>query len=204
MLTLLAGGPTLLRAQETVYNNISQYLNTYETDPREYGDQIHLAGSSRIVTAFSFRYFGNFTVTGDEQAIIRFYANDRPYDAFRQQPGTLLWQSGFFPVSPGQQLRTLLPGGEVEVPDIFTWTVEFRGLGAGEDAGLLVYGPATVGSSFNEFWIRTGQNRFDTFMYPGGTPRADFYAQVIAVPEPGTFALLAIGACLFLGRKKLR
>lgn len=193
-------------AQQIIYNNITQYLETYETDTREYGDQVHLAGTARTVTQFSFRYFGDFTATGDEQAIIRFYANDRPYDDFRQQPGTVLWESGYFPISPGQQLKTLQvssAGSEVLVPDIFTWTVDFEGVEGGESAGLLLYGPPSVGSSFNEFWMRTGPNRFDSFRYPGGMPRGDFYAQIIAVPEPGILTLVGGGLFLFLlGRKR--
>ena len=195
------------RAQEVVYNNITQYLEQYETDTREYGDQIHLAGTARTVTQFSFRYFSEFTPTGDEMAQIRFYANDRPYDQFRQQPGTVLWESGYFPIDAGSQLKTLTvstAGSDVVVPDIFTWTIEFQGLGAGENAGLLLYSPPSVGSSFNEFWIRTGANRFDVFQYPGGDPRANFYARVLAVPEPGVLALLAGGVSLLFLRLRTK
>ena len=194
-----------IRAQDIVYNNISSYLEQYETDTREYGDQIHLGGEARVVTQFAFRYFGDFTSSGDQRAQIRFYANDRPYDQWRQQPGTVLWESGYFPIDAGVQLKVLnvtTPGSAVEVPDIFTFTVEFLGLADNEAAGLLIYGPPTVGSSFNEFWMRTGENRFVPVQYPGGEPRANFYAQVLAVPEPGTLALLAGGMTLLCLRRK--
>ena len=188
-------------AQQVVYNNITRYLGQYETDTREYGDQIHLAGDARQVTHFSFRYFGDFTATGDERARIRFYANDIPYDLYRQQPGTILWESDYFPINAGIQLKNLqvsTPGGAVEVPDIFTFTVEFAGLGNNEAAGLLIYGPPEVGSSYNEFWMRTGEDRFDAVRYPGGEPRANFYALVLAVPEPGTMVLVSLGLASLL------
>lgn len=185
-----------------VYDNSSLYLDQYETDQREYGDQIHLTGVARNLTDFFFEYYGGFTQEGDERARIRFYANDESYDQWRQQPGTILYDSGNFPINPGYNSKAApgLAAKNVVVPDIFTFTIEFSGLEEGETAGLLIYGPPTEGSSFNEFWIRTGPNRFDVFQYPGGTPKANFAARVLAVPEPGVWTLLAAGAALALAR----
>lgn len=191
--------------QSIVYDNTTTYLEQYETDSREYGDQVHLTGGDRNVVDFYFGFFGNFVPTGDERAKIRFYANDRPYDMFRDQPSTILWDSGYFPIDAGMQLKHLpvaTPGSAVVVPDIFTFTVEFLGLAPNESAGLLLYDPPGTGSSFNEFWMRTGEDRFDVFQYPGGSPRASFYARVVAVPEPGVWTLCAAGLLLLACRGK--
>lgn len=194
-------------AEEIVFRNLHTNVTHYVRETREYGDQLQLAGDSRVVTRFTFGYTGGFTVTGDEQAIIRFYSNDRPYDMFRQQPGTLLWESGYFPIAPGNyQIKTLqvsTAGSDIVVPDIFTWTVEFAGLASGENAGLLLYPTPSVGSSFGEYWIRTGPNQFENFEFPNDDPYANFLAEVLAVPEPGVTALLGLGGLFFL-RQVLR
>ena len=47
----------------------------------------------------------------------------------------------------------------IEVPETITWTVQFFGVGntAGDQAGLVYNNPPSVGSSFDDFWINTGE-----------------------------------------------
>jgi hypothetical protein len=184
MLSALAGRADL------VYDNSTNYQTNYFSSLDEFGDEINLAGTARIVTNFTFEYVGNFAGQGDETVRLRFYANDGP-DAvadpqiFAPAPGTVLFESLAFAVFPG--LNTVpLTGLAVAVPKIFTWTVQFSGLtGATNDqAGLPVYHPPTTGFSFKDFWLKSGPS-WDLQAYPNLDPPASFAARVYAT-EPIT------------------
>jgi hypothetical protein len=128
------------------------------------GNQIILAGTaaSDLITSFSFQFdYTGSLASPDASADVRFYANDgTPYNGYAS-PGTVLFDSGTFSIggyttgstenwfSPADFTGTgagLDPGVGVVVPQDFTWTVTFSGLQAGENAGLAVYYPPTVGS----------------------------------------------------------
>lgn len=110
-------------------------------------------------------------------------------------PGTELYNSGPFELAGGGYNTVSITGlSDVNVPDIFTWTLSVSGLdsGAGEKVGLLVYASPSVGSSPNDFWINQA-NVWTLNQLNGGATVANFSARVVAVPEPGTIALLALG-----------
>jgi len=136
-----------------VYDNSTTFEGLFNDSKLETGDQLTLAGSERLVTEFSFEYYGNFSLTGDESARVRFYqmngpAGDNPFAS----PGTLLYESSLFSLSTGygsvtiSDLAVFLPGNS------FTFSVEFTGIGSTESVGLLYYTPPTVGSSDSYFW----------------------------------------------------
>lgn len=216
---LCAGSIGRGNAAEIVYDNTSNDLGNVSLSlPTEFGDEIHLQpGLARLVTQFYFEYFGDFTPSGDEAVRVRFYANDGPNavpGVLTPMPQTLLYDSGFLPISPNFNAVTLsLPA--VLVPDSFTWTVLFAGLsGAEGDQGeLRVFSPPTVGrflgrdssgndiiGSYNDFWELVG-GTWQLRTIDNGAVPANFVARVSAevVPEPGTLALGLAGGLLLAG-----
>ena len=166
----------------------------YYSSANEFGDEITLdpASTARTMSALTFYYFYDGTSAGN--ATLRLYDNSGVGGA----PGTLLDTSPLAPLpvpaTAGHQgsLTWDLSGAipQVTVPNTFTWTIQFSGLSG--TAGLLVYGPPTVGSSFNDFWEDSG-GTWSTHLISGGAVPGDFAARVTAVPEPGTLALGVTG-----------
>ncbi len=168
----------------------------------EYGDEITLAGTERLVTDFIFEYFGDFTQTLSEFARVRFYANDGPgrYPA----PKTVLFDSGLFRLNEGYSTKWL-SGLSVLVPNTFTYAIEFTGLTGAEDdrAGLLLYHPPSIGSSFRDFWeLIDGTWTLSHFGGNTFKPEANFGVRVVAVPEPSALALLSLGAALLAALRR--
>ena len=182
------GLPFAARA-EIAYDNTHSYLTNFYASLREIGDEIKLSGLSSNITDFQFEYFGDFSPTGRETARLRFYVNDGPGIPPKPDtiftPQTVLYDSGPLPIAPGfnaLEVRKI----SATVPSRFTWTVEFGGLAGtdGSKAGLVFFNPPTVGSSFDDFWQRSGTNwslfRFD------GRPIANFGSRAVAPDAPFT------------------
>ena len=143
-------------AEEVVYDNTSSSQKEFYPTHLEFGDEITLGGKARILSTFSFEYYGDFKSAGDdrETLVVRFYANDGGGEY--SQPGSLLFESDPMLIRPG--FNTIaLKGLTIRVPEKLTWTVEFKGISglSGSQAGLLLYDPPKVGKSFNDFWQRT-------------------------------------------------
>lgn len=158
------------------------------------GDQITLDGTFRRVTSFTCEYFGtNFS--GDETATIRFYQNDGPLFNGYSSPLTPLFTSTPIPIT--STIRSTVGWAfsteNLDVPDNFTWTIEFNGIdGPGEGAGLDLYAPVNLGSSFGDYWQLNGAS-WALLQNTNGIP-INFAAQLQAtVPEPSSMALLALG-----------
>ncbi len=188
---------------QIVYDNTdtNTFLGQYYGSPFEFGDQINLVAPGQwIVTSFKFDYYLNGNLNGNETADLRFYANNGANGA----PGTLLYDSGVFNITKGENgYNTVNDSGlQVEVPGTFTWTVLFGGIEAFETAGLLFYNPPTVGSSFDDYWERDSSGAWALKRFtPAGGPVANFGAQVtaIAVPEPATIQLGLFASLVWLG-----
>jgi hypothetical protein len=195
-------------AQSIVYDNsaAANYLGKQVNGTQlpvgttEFGDEIKLAGTDRSLTDFKVEIFAALTAVGGETATLRLYANTGPDFA----PGaptpaaTALYTSG--PISLVNGVQTLsAPGiaGTV-VPGDLTWTIEVTGLGVGETAGLNLYNPPTVGSSFSDFWVKSGGAWSLNTLDSGATP-ANFGAQVTAVPEASSVAYAMVGGLFFIG-----
>lgn len=177
-----------------VYDNTINPLDEFFSSTQEFGDEIALEGTEREVVGFQFETFASGIPEGETTGTLRFYENDGPEVDSANAPGTLLFESNPFEVSFGTETHTLT-GVSVDVPDTFTWTVEFSGVGDGE-AGLTMSDPVEVGGSFDDFWALTDEG-WDTFRFPDGDPAANFTAQVTAVPEPSALALGVLGGIAF-------
>jgi hypothetical protein len=194
-----------------VYDNSTTDLNqTYGPNAVEFGDEITLAGSDRTVTDFKFEYFLSSNANGNETLQLRFYANDGPLinrtlpDGTTMQshaPGTLLYTSPVLSLQTGFNTADA-SGISIQVPDDFTWSVTFNGIDSGEVAGLRVYDPPTVGSSFGDFWQKSS-GTWNTYIFPSSTP-ANFAARVTAVPEPTTIAYALLAGLSWIGYRGLK
>ena len=162
--TLALSMPWFVSAATIVYDNTALAITNgsgnqlYYPSASEYGDEITLTlpntSAPRVLSEFDFYYYySGPSVQSNVTATIRFYQNDGPADA----PGTLFFTSDPIPLIPGYVLesRALNTASNLVAPGKFTWTVQFSNLGAYQ-AGLLVYGPPTVGSSYDDFWLNTG------------------------------------------------
>jgi hypothetical protein len=188
-----------------VYDNSSTSLTNYFPTTLETGDQITLAGTARTLSQFSFSYFFSGSTVSTQTWRLRLYANDGTTNS----PGTALFTGDAIPVNLGvggyntYDVNFPLSSNLITLPDTFTWTVQFSNLAAGQSAGLLVYGPPSVGSSFNDFWQKDGSGNWSLNTI-GGSPRSDFAAIVNAVPEPGVLALGGLGVLVLAGLRRFR
>lgn len=160
---------------EIIFDNSSGNGTNVYYSLLEYGDEVTLGGTNRVMTDFQFEYYGDFVATGQETARVRIYKNDGPGQY--GSPKTVLFDSGSFTVFPDYQTK-VFSGLSITVPDDLIWTVQFSGLvgGTGDEAGLIFRTPPSVGSSFNDFWLKTSTS-WNLFRFPNGDPVANFAAR---------------------------
>jgi hypothetical protein len=188
------------KAQIIAYDNTSNYQNVVSSQGNiEIGDEINLTTGASTISDFQFEY--NYNGAGTPTGILRIYAKDANSGL---APGTLLFQSGSFTLQNGFH-QGAVNNISLAVPGTIIWSVDFAGIGAGENAGLLYYNGVGVGAgpgqSFDDHWeFTTDPNNpslpphwvlFDT---PGVID--NFGARVTTVPEPTTVGLLMGGAAL--------
>jgi hypothetical protein len=171
-LRALAAGAIALLAQnaqsQTLYSDTNTTQNgNFNYFNAEAGNQVVLAGTSPsdVITNFEFQFdfIGTTGASGNETADLRIYANNGPLVSGYPSPGTVLFDSGPFNIGELGYIAGVTAtfnqaqlGGGVLVPQNFTWTVTFAGLTAGENAGLALYSPATIGTNFNDAWVNAG------------------------------------------------
>jgi hypothetical protein len=191
-----------------VYDNTSTDLNIrFDPEGVEVGDQIVLGGTDRIITRFVFQYYG-LDFSGDEQARLRFYENDGALSSSDfPMPNTLRYDSGFFsiPQPTSERMSATLTFVDFTLdavvplagpmPETFTWSVEFLGIAAGEEAGLDLFSPPSTGLNWDWYWVNDG-GAWTTQMDPGLVP-ISFGAQIEAIPEPTAIHLLLGGLLVF-------
>ena len=172
---------------DLVYDNTTNYTVSLRFDPlgHEIGDEIILAGSARLVTNFAFQYFGeNFS--GNELARLRFYKNDGPVGTQgAPEPGTVLYDSGFFSIGATPGAVLIFDALNVTVPTDFTWSIFFSGIENGEKAGVQIFSPPDIGNGFADYWDHTPTGwKLKTF----GQTNVDFAARIEASPSAVTSA----------------
>ena len=175
-----------LRA-ELVYDNSTNNRSIYVALTEEFGDEVDLAGSARVLSAMTFSVVGETNMPANTSARFRIYKNNGPILPIEgidiPSPGELLFESGDIPIEIGvHSIR--ITDIAVPVPESFTWTVRFRGAGTepGTRAGLEVYHPPTVGSSFRDYWVRA-EDGFQLQLLDGGAS-ASFASRFEAIPDP--------------------
>jgi hypothetical protein len=175
-----------IRADEVVYDNTEKdYNNMFFPSTLEYGDEIELGGTARTITEFQFEYYGDFVPEQEATVVVRLYDNDGPNPnptGDFSQPGTLAYESEPLRIYPGYNVLAL-KNLSIAVSNSITWSVKFDGItGAYNNrAGLTHYDAPTVGSDYDDFWMRTSTG-WGLFSFEGNPP-ANFAARVIASPE---------------------
>jgi len=170
LLGAIAAATSAVPAATMVYNNGVNYSGFYlNPGANRVGDEIILAAGPRIASTFTFEYFASFPLVHvpNEQFRIRFYNNDGadlggPFNT--KLPNSIFYDSGFqnlaAPVDPSGRATYLfdLTLANITLPDRFTWSIEFTGVGdqAGEVAGVSIYDPPTVGNNFDDYWFHNG------------------------------------------------
>jgi hypothetical protein len=191
-----------------VYDNSTTDLNRsyFPGNGIEFGDEIFLSGSDRTITDFRFETFLSNNSDGNETGTLVLRLNDGPLlSPGRNAPGTAIYTSAPFDLTTGRG-TVVATGLSIDVPstvDHFTWSVVLNGVDAGEQAGLMLYNPPTVGSSFDDFW-QNASGTWNTFLVDGGATPANFAARITAVPEPSTITLGAVGTLALLGYLRLK
>lgn len=182
----------------TIYDNSdpARYLSNFfapASSSTEFGDEVTFAGTDRVVTDFKVEYFNdNIASLAGKSVTLRLYSSAGNQTA----PGALLY-SATEPLGATGFNTITVSGLSLAVPDNVTWTVQFGGLAGGDSAGLPLYDPPTIGSSFDDFWQNSGSG-FSLFRFPGGDPNANFAAQFNAVPEVSPVQYALFGGLILL------
>lgn len=188
-----------------VYDNSSSSLNRSYSPGNgvEFGDEVFLAGTDRVITLFSFETFVSSNADNNQTAQVFLRLNDGlEISAGRRAPGTILATSPLFQLGlKGKDIPENHVWDGLTVPvgaDSLTWSIVMNGIDSGEQVGLALYNPPTTGSSYNDIWQNTGT--WDTFTFSTGDV-ANFGARItaVAVPEPSTIALATVGGAALLG-----
>ncbi len=207
----------------TIYDNSSNDLLTrFHSGSLQVGDEITLAGTERMLTGFSFEYFGlnqagGATFAGSVQARVRFYLNDgAPFNTYAT-PSTTFFDSGLFNVSPTTRAtvnfsttdlysgNTINLSGPIPVVANFTWSVQFQLSNATDDVGLDLFSPPTVGGHTPDYWENNGSG-WVLKQNANGVPPVNFAARFDAtnVPEATTTVQLVGGAVALLVGWRMR
>lgn len=205
LLWLGVGAP--LWAQSVLFDNTVHDLGTrFNPGSYQVGDQITLAGTGNLLY-FSFEWYGINTIHPDSfsgaiQAQVRMYYNNGTLFNGYAAPGTMFFNETYLfsdvgatptPRSTEEFFAGLdFPSGGLPItsPDI-TWSVQFTGLGAGDEVGLDLYSPPAVGAEvgdFGDYW----QNAGSGWTLNTNTVAMDFGAYM-AAPEPSSMTLSLVG-----------
>lgn len=192
-------------------NSVNDLITRLNPGTYEVGDQVKMdpGAPERFLTQFDFEYWGangaSTTFAGAVQARVRFYQNNgTPFNGYATPNATPFWDSGWFggfgttDGTGGAYRATLVfteaggdfPYGGLIVPDEFTWTVQFSGMGGTDTVGVDIYSPPVTGADYPDYW----QNDGTGWILLTNTVPMDFAARMYAtVPEPSSLALSLLG-----------
>ena len=169
-----------------LYDSQSATYEVYYSTGTEFGDEIDLDGSSRLLNEIAFEAYGDAVEAVSGTATVRIYANDGDtyggvdtgatggtgYGA--KKPGTLLYTSDAITLKDGYQTYKATGIEGINLSDKVTWTVEFS---AGSTAGLVLGGTDVVGSSLNDFWQKDTAG-WTLYQTDSGSEGGDFAAKL--------------------------
>ncbi len=152
---------------------------------------------------------------------VRWYLNDGTAVNGYGSPGTLEFDSNWNTITAtaGSTLKfttppdfpTAAPGGTngLFIPSRqLTVTVQFQGLGAGDTAGLELFGPVpTTGDQFADYWLKTVSSSTWQLLQDTNGVQVTFGEEWMGtpVPEPSTLAISLVGGVgLFLAVRRFR
>jgi hypothetical protein len=171
---------------------------------REFGDEILLPSAGYIYTGIKLDYFAA-AAGGTINVNIYDNAGGSMVNGVAR-PNTLLYSGQNIPILAGNQTVTVnYGGGQVVLPQRFTYTVSFNG---NTGAGLLIGGSTStagsphenIGFSAADYWQRTGTGADDWSLNQVTGSYGNFSVVVTAnVPEPTTVALGVVGAAVLVG-----
>lgn len=227
LVAVLALGVSSVQANTFMYNNSTNDLVVrFNPGELEVGDEINFgSGTPRILDSFSFEYYA-LNATGGElagapMAQVRFYANNGPDFNGYPTPGTVLYNSALFsvPTTPTERSTFVFSSGsdwgsaglDLTGYDIITWSVQFTGLGNGDEIGLDLYDPPVVGSSSRDYWEFDGSWSLKEQLIPGSQEyrKMNFASVFIGkrVPDGGATVMLlgaSLTALAFVSRRRQR
>ncbi len=208
--------PFSLSAATIFDNSKNDLLTRFNPGTAEVGDEVVLGGSERFLTNFSFEYWGTNTAggagfAGAIEARVRFYRNDGAAFNGYASPGSLLYDSQWFPLGePTERNTQLFEAGRdfpqeglfLPVSDL-TWSVQFRGMGATDLVGVDLYSPPTTGTAFPDYWEFNG----GAWQLMTNSVAMDFAsrfeASLTSVPEPSALTLVGVVALGWAGRRMM-
>jgi len=196
-------------------NSTNDLLTRLNPGSLEVGDQIILGGTERYLTMFEFEYYGLNSANplafsgANVEARVRFYENNgAPFNGYGT-PNNSFYDSDWFSVGTPTERSTFVftegsdfAAGGLYIPvETMTWSIQFRGMGATDELGVDIYGPATVGLTYPDYWENTG----GSWALKTNSLPMNFAARFTAVPEPSSVALLALGGLgLLVARLRTR
>jgi hypothetical protein len=200
------------QSQITAYSDTSTYeganFNFANGAGGEAGQEIVLAGTLTSLDLTAFQVNIDFTGTGTPTGTVdvSLYQNNGALYNGYASPGSLISDLGSASLSSfttGSGALVGYNGLNIIVPKDFTYIVTFSGLTATENAGLAIYGTASVGQNYHDAWVNTASG-YQLQVATGSLPTLEFGATVstTAIPEPSTIALGVMGACGFLARRR--
>lgn len=170
----------------------------------EFGDEVSMPTAGYLYTGMTLDYFAA-SAGGTIDVNIYDNAGGTPVSGVAR-PNTLLYSGINIPILEGNQRVTIgYAGGQVVLPERFTYTVSFNG---NTGAGLLIGGSTAtagrphenVGNSAADYWQRTGTGADDWALNQVTGNYGNFSVVITAnVPEPTTVALGVLGAAVLVG-----
>jgi hypothetical protein len=186
----------------TIYDNsVNDVHRRFEPGSLEVGDEILLSGTARCLTNFSFEFWGTntaspFAFSGNVEGRVRFYRNDGPLYNGYATPGTIFFDSDWFPILQPTDRSLLVFRSGVDFPPEglvmpvtlnMTWSVQFQGMSASDSVGIDLFSPPVVGNYYPDYWEKNeGAWLLKT---NSATPSMDFAGRLEATFPPPSLQL---------------
>ena len=194
---------------DIIYANTNNDLLTrFTMSTTEDGNEIILASTGNM-TYFSFEYRGTNTADPSNSSFqgngnplgvavdVKFYLNNGtpPFNGY-PTPGTLLYDTGFFAISPTARSTFVytpgdgLPVGGLDLTSLdITWSVTFENMGPDDSVGVDFYSLPTVGQAYGDYWEN---DPVEGWMLLTNTVPTTFGA-LMETPEPSSMTLSLLG-----------